>query len=123
MTDHYLEKTRKTKQTIPGVLDSPIFWNYSSWELFMSLKIRSQRQNTLDPQYNLLGEQRDSNDDSDESEDEDFVAGETPDTSPSSSSESEEGEGGDKKKKKKKKVFKETEIGKQRERKVCFFTS
>jgi len=62
------------------------------------------------------GEQRDSNDDSDESEDEDFVAGETPDTSPSSSSESEEEEGADRKKKKKKKVLKETEIGKQKER-------
>ena len=47
------------------------------------------------------------------------MAGETPDTSPSSSSESEEGEEGDKKKKKKKKVVKETEVGKQRERKVC----
>ena len=46
------------------------------------------------------------------------MAGETPDTSPSSSSESEEGEEGDKKKKKKKKVVKETEVGKQRERKV-----
>jgi hypothetical protein len=68
--------------------------------------------------HTSTGEQRDSNDDSDESEDEDFVAGETPDTSPSSSSESEEEEGADRKKKKKKKVLKETEIGKQKERRV-----